>query len=248
MRPMLTLQRRHSPKCPDRDKGPNLLKCRGHCPLRVCGTTRRRQRVRLALKTRDLQRAARRLTEIEDRASGKPRKSINDAVSAFQAQHEDNADETKRRYKRIMRYFTEFCKTDSLAYVDQIDVEAMDRFAPSRNKLKSWRKDVELLRQFFEFCRDRDWTSKNPARALKIPRMQEANDVVPYTRNEIVKIIAACDQIGRSSYERRRARAMTLLMRHAGLRISDVVTLSREHIRGNRLGKTCRKKQQMDSG
>ena len=30
---------------------------------------------------------------------------------------------------------------------------------------------------------------------------------------------------------------MTLLMRHAGLRISDVVTLSREHIRGNRLEK-----------
>jgi integrase len=67
--------------------------------------------------------------------------------------------------------------------------------------------------------------------------MQEANNVVPYTRNEIVKIIAACDQIGRSSYERRRARAMTLLFRHAGLRISDVVTLSREHISGNRLEK-----------
>jgi hypothetical protein len=50
-------------------------------------------------------------------------------------------------------------------------------------------------------------------------------------QREIVKIIAACDQIGRSSYERRRARAMTLLMRYAGLRISDVVTLARAHPR-----------------
>jgi hypothetical protein len=43
------------------------------------------------------------------------------------------------------------------------------------------------------------------------------------------------DQIGRTSYERRRALAMMLLMRYAGLRISDVVTLSRDHIRGVRL-------------
>jgi hypothetical protein len=35
----------------------------------------------------------------------------------------------------------------------------------------------------------------------------------------------------------RRARAMTLLMRYAGLRISNVVTLSRDHVRGTRLEK-----------
>jgi integrase len=58
-----------------------------------------------------------------------------------------------------------------------------------------------------------------------------------YTRNDIVKIIAACEEFGRTSYERRRAHAMVLLMRYAGLRISDVVTLSRYHIKGNRLEK-----------
>ena len=196
---MLTIQRRHSPKCPDRIKGPNFLKCRGRCLLRACGTTDGSNRIRLSLKTRDLQRAARKLTEIEDRSSGKPRKAISQAVIAFKAQHEENADETQRRYKRTMRYFTEFCESDSLAYVDQLDVEAMDRFAPSRNKMRSWRKDVELLVQFFEFCRDRDWTTRNPARSLKIPRMKEANNVVPFTRDEIVMILRACDRLGRSS-------------------------------------------------
>lgn len=174
---------------------------------------------------------------MEDRVSGKPRKTITEAVVAFHAQHERNGDETKRRYKRLMRYFTEFCNASSLVYVDKVDVEAMDRYSPTRNQMKSWTKDVELLRQFFEFCRDRGWTSTNPAKTLKIQRMQEANDVVPYKQNEIVKIIAACDEIGRSSYERRRARAMTLLMRYAGLRISDVVTLAREHIQGRYLVK-----------
>jgi integrase len=191
----------------------------------------------VSLKTRDLQQAARKLTEMEDRLSGKPRKTVLDAVKAFQAQHEQNADETKRRYKRLLRYFTDFCAKDSLVYVDHIDVEALDRYALPRCKLRSWIKDVELLRQFFEFCRDREWTAKNPARALKVHRTREANEVMPYTRDEIVKIIAACDEIGRSSYERRRARAMVLLMRYAGLRISDVVTLERNHVRGVYLGK-----------
>ena len=45
------------------------------------------------------------------------------------------------------------------------------------------------------------------AKFIKIPKI-EAKEVVPYTRNEIVKIIAACDEFGRTSYERRRAHAM----------------------------------------
>jgi integrase len=114
----------------------------------------------------------------------------------------------------------------------------MDRYSLWRGKAGwAWIKEVELLTQFFEFCRDREWTGKNPARSLKRPRMIEANNIVPYTRQEVIAIIAACDQIGRTSYERLRARAMALLMRYAGLRISDVVTLSRDHIRGTRLEK-----------
>src|SRR5437870_1114950 len=65
-----------------------------------------------------------------------------------------------------------------------------------------------ILRQFFAFCIDREWTSKNPAKALKRPRLLEANDIVPFTSEEIVRIIAACDQIGRSVYERLRSRAI----------------------------------------
>ena len=236
MTAMLTLQTRHSKKCRENTKktaGRNKPKCR--CPVWVCGMADGR-RVRISLKTRDLQRAARRLTEMEDRLSGKPRKTIIDAVNAFHGQHEKNGDETKRRYKRVLRYFIEFCRSYPLTYVDQADVEAMDSYAVTRNTLRSWNKDVELLVQLFEFCRDRGWTTKNPARALRIPKL-EATDVVPYTRDEVVKIIAACDGIGKSSYERRRARAMTLVMRFAGLRISDVVTLSREHIKGRRLEK-----------
>jgi site-specific recombinase XerD len=183
---------------------------------------------------------------MEDRVSGKPRKTISDAVSAFQAQHQGKASETKRKYKRILGFLLAFCANASIRYLDQVNVVGMDRYSLWRAKAGwAWVKEVELLTQFFEFCRDREWTAKNPARSLKRPRMIEANNIVPYTRQEVIAIIAACDQIGRTSYERRRARAMTLLMRYAGLRISDVVTLSRDHIRGTRLEKRAIKNHRM---
>lgn len=245
MTAMLTLQRRHSPKCPNHNKAPDRKETKCRCPLWACGMVDQR-RVRLSLKTRDLQRAARRLTEIEDRISGKPRKTVSDAVSAFQTQHEGKAPETKRKYKRILGFFGAFCADASISYLDQVNVESMDRYTLRRAKTGwAWVKEVELLTQFFEFCRDREWTAKNPARSLKRPRMIEANDIVPYTRQEIIAIIAGCDGIGHSSYERRRARAMTLVMRYAGLRISDVVTLSRDHIHGNRLEKRAIKNKRM---
>jgi site-specific recombinase XerD len=245
MTTMLTLQRRHSPKCRNRNKVPGRKEPRCRRPLWACGMVDQR-RVRLSLKTRDLQRAARRLMEIEDRISGKPRKTIADALSAFAAQHSGKAPETKRKYKRILGFLLDFCADASIRYLDQVNVETMDRYSLWRTKSGwAWIKEVELLRQFFEFCRDREWTAKNPARSLKLPRMTEANNILPYTKQEIIAIIAACDQIGRTSYERRRARAMTLLMRYAGLRISDVVTLSRDHMRGTRLEKRAIKNHQM---
>jgi site-specific recombinase XerD len=187
---------------------------------------------------------------MEDRLSGKPRKPLEAAVRAFltpyDKKHEETPTDTKRKYTRILTTFGDLCARESLTYVDQVDVVAMDRYSALRFREGwGWIKEVDLLVQFFEFCRDREWTTKNPARSLKRPIMIEANDVVPYTQEVIVKIIAACDHFGKNSYERRRARAMVLLMRFAGLRISDVVTLSRDHIHGNRLEKRAVKNHRM---
>src|ERR1019366_4485915 len=145
-----------------------------------------------------------------------------------------------------LRYLAEYCANQQLRHVHQIGVETMDSYALWRNKTNwTWIKEIEILRQFFAFCIDREWTRKNPARALKRPRLLEANDVVPFTSAEIVRIIIACDEIGRAKYERLRARAMVLLMRYAGLRVSDVVTLSRDHIDGRHLEKRAVKNRRM---
>jgi integrase len=204
------------------------------------------KRVRTSLKTRDLQRAARRLAEIEEAGLGRPRKLLTDAIEAFHAQHAGHAPETKRKYKRVLASLNDYCARDTLRYVDQVTVEGMDGYAIWRNKENwTWIKEIEILRQFFAFCIDREWARRNPAKTLKRPRLLEPNDIVPYTPGEIVLIIVACDQIGRGSYERRRARAMVLLMRYAGLRVSDVVTLSRDHINGRHLRKRAVKNGRM---
>jgi len=57
----------------------------------------------------------------------------------------------------------------------------------------------------------------------------------PYTKTEIIKILFACDTFGKSSYERLRAKAMILLMRFYGLRVSDVATLRRDRIKKDHL-------------
>jgi integrase len=126
-------------------------------------------------------------------------------------------------------------------------VESLDGYPLWRNNKWNWTwiKEVEILIQFFRFCVDREWTTKNPAKALKRPRLLEANDKEPYTKEEIERMIAACDFIGRASYERLRARAMVLVLRFAAPRISDVVTLGREHIKGNHLEKRAIKNGRM---
>jgi site-specific recombinase XerD len=154
------------------------------------------------------------------------------------ALHDGRAEETKRKYKRLLGYLEEYCNKHCIELLDQVALEVLDGDSRSRAKQNwTWLRELELLRQFFNFCIDREWTTKNPAKRLTRPRLFEANDIKSYTLAEIVKMFAACLQIGRTSYERLRALAMVLVVRYAGLRISDVVTLSRQHIRGNRLEK-----------
>jgi len=236
----LTIQRRHSRSCPDRHRGANFLKCRGRCPLWVAGTLDG-QRIRRSLRTRDLQRAAQRLGTFLDSIT-RPRKRLTEAVEAFLGAHKDRAPETIRKYARLLRYLVEFCRGRGLEHVDEVTAEHLDEYAALRARARwAWVKEIELLRQFFAFSIEREWATKNPAKAIRPPKLTEPNQVIPYTHEEIVRILRACDEIGRSAYERLRAKAMVLLMRYTGLRISDVVTLDRSHIHGDYLVKRLHK-------
>jgi integrase/recombinase XerC len=124
-----------------------------------------------------------------------------------------------------------FCDEHGLDSVAEVTTEQIDLFRASRGlKQITSSKELEILRLFCGFCFDRKWANENVAKRLKSPRNIKPNDVQPFTTAEVAAIIKACDLIGRTSYERLRARAMILTLRYTALRIGDVGLLSRDRI------------------
>jgi hypothetical protein len=75
---------------------------------------------------------------------------------------------------------------------------------------------------------------KEPAQKdEKMPPDPKPKPREPYTQEEIIRILAATESFGESSYERLRTRAIVLLLRYYGLRVSDVATLRKDRIRND---------------
>ena len=130
-----------------------------------------------------------------------------------------------------------FCESRRIDAVAEMTAGLLDAFRAGRSlKPISSSRELQLLRQFCGFCADRRWAVENVAARIKSPRNIMPNDVEPFTTAEVSEIIKACDAIGRTSYERRRAKAMVLALRYTALRIGDVAMLARDRISeaGNR--------------
>ncbi len=229
---MLNLFRRHTPKCPHRKRGRTFVKCR--CPIWADGELDGK-RYRRSLKVRDWARAARKLAQLEER-NGVPSKSVKDAARAFLEGHQEWAAGTSRKYSRVLGYLEDLAKRERIDSLAEFGLEALDCYRAARNIcLLTWTKELQILRHFFAWCRERGWVDVNPAKQIHMPKNVKPVEVRPYTPAEVVDILAACQEIGRGPYERLRARAMVLLMRYTGLRISDVATLRKDRVRDGRL-------------
>jgi site-specific recombinase XerD len=230
---MLSLYRRHTENCPHKDKGQGHIKC--NCPIWCYGQGDDGKQVRESLKTRDWARAGRRVAKRE--SPDAPRfKPVAEAVAAFERHIQSLEPSTQRVYNNRLRHLTAYCNRAKLEDVAEVTVDQLDAFRASRGLARiTAQKELETLRQFFSFCRDRDWIKDNPARRIKSAKNIKPAEVVPYTAEEIARILGACDFIGHSDYERRRARGMVLLLHHTALRISDVATLARDRVRDGRI-------------
>jgi site-specific recombinase XerD len=118
----------------------------------------------------------------------------------------------------------------------ELTIEHLDAYRAGRGLSPTTSgKELQTLRQFLAFCFERRWIPDNPAKKIKLPRNIRPEEVVPYSHSEVSNIVAACEKIGRGPYERLRARAMVLLLRYTGLRISDVATLERDRAQAGQL-------------
>ena len=100
-------------------------------------------------------------------------------------------------------------------------------------------KRMEMLRKFFSFCVDAEWIEKSPAKLVKMPPAKY-DPTLPFTDQEMEKILWAADLI-REAHPKipqetpKKLKALILLMRYSGIRISDAVMFRREKLKDNKL-------------
>ena len=134
----------------------------------------------------------------------------------------------------------EHAKTVGLRFLTEFDHPAVSAFrAGWKDGPRSSANKLERLRALFRFGMKRKWTTENPAGELKAPRITLC-PTLPYTREEMIKILATTEkylnEMPKHGKENgRRIRALVLLLRYSGMRISDAVNLRSSQIKGNRL-------------
>jgi site-specific recombinase XerD len=100
-------------------------------------------------------------------------------------------------------------------------------------------KRLEMVRKFFTFCMDSDWIEKNPARGVESPPVKY-DPTLPFTDEEMEKILWAAESIREAHPQipkgtEKKLKALILLMRYSGIRISDAVMFRRDKLKNGKL-------------
>ncbi len=237
---MLTIYRRHKKACGHRHKGRRHRGC--GCPIWVDGFIGRKE-IRKSLDLCDWQKAQDKVREweaqnrvIQEVAPPEP-KSLQSAWESFIADGTARGlrEPTIKKYGYFRKRMEAFAEDRGLRFLIEFNVETLTQFRATWNSQNlSALKKLELLRAFFEFCQDQEWIEKNPARKIKNPKITQ-RPTLPFTQDEVLRTVAACDEFEGSLLSRLRVRALVLLLRFSGLRIGDAVTLARDRIHAEKL-------------
>lgn len=158
---------------------------------------------------------------------------VKNAIKAFLANCETNGVQaaTLRKYRNSLSRLVSFAESNGILLLAEIKVIHLDQFRAEREIAPiTSLKELETLRQFWSYCVARELCKENVAMKIAGPKISSPNNVEPYSTDEIKRIIAATEEFGRTQYERKRAKAIVLVLRYTALRISDVATLRRDRI------------------
>lgn len=224
---------------------------RGHlrcsCPLWVDGRLQG-ERIHKALGTTDWQTAQQIVRELETGGKVLLLQCDNEPITIGRAWDRFLTDlevrklhgSTLRKYRLLKRQMQEFAAARGFNLLRQLETETLDEFRSVwKDGALSASKKLERLRAFFQFARKRKWVDENPATDLRAPRIP-LNPTLPYTREEMLQIIAAIDRY-RELFPKRgaenalRMRGLVLLLRYSGMRISDAVSLTTDKLQGDKL-------------
>jgi integrase/recombinase XerD len=205
-------------------------------------------KIHQSLHTRDWQKAQRIVREWEATGERKIEASESEPVTVEQAWQKFIADlearklheSTIRKYRLLSRQMKDYAALEGLRFLKELDIDAVGQFRCQwHDGALSAAKKLERLRAFFCFSQRRGWIGENPASELKSPRIP-IRATLPFTHDEMTRTLSAVDiYVKKASPSGRengmRLRALVLLLRYTGMRISDVINLNAERIVGNRL-------------
>ena len=224
---MLAAYRRHRAGCKHRSR--RYKSC--SCPIWAQGILRGKS-VRKSLGLTSWEAAARKINELEIHG--------DNAVSVETAVDRWLDDCAARNLKpQSVRKYREVGKELKVKWAGYLVVSpTVDDVRKLREGWKyqgtTTQKRLELVRAFFSFCLASGWIQTNPGKMVKAPKVRLV-PTLPYSDNEWKKILWALDAYGEIHEQspvrvRKQLRALVLLLRYSGLRISDAVSLKRERV------------------
>ncbi len=186
-----------------------------------------------------------------------PRITINDAMAAYLAVREGAkiAPATMRKHRTFTKQLAAFADAHGYAMLDQFTSADIDLFYSGwKLGARAKAKRLGTLRAFFRFCAKRKWVAVDATDPKSIGPVSSdlkppigANCVankVPFTDEELQRIIRACDQLEPISWSNHKTRGVWTgedvkdfiwVTVYTGLRISDVGLFNVNRLRGNEL-------------
>lgn len=149
------------------------------------------------------------------------------AAEKFIASKSAKAQNTLKLYTDAVSHFREWCEAqgiETLASLKRIHIQ--DYFAEYGGAWKTSTAAGKLtfIRVYLNYCVDNEWLAKSPAssRSLSFGKTSKSDATrLPFTPDEITKILAVADSKGPTVY------ALVLLMLYTGMRISDATFCER---------------------
>jgi integrase/recombinase XerD len=224
---------RHSSDC-SHQSDRFYRRCRCRKWIYLAGT-----RKRIPANTRSWDQAVRKAREMEEEALSPGGCRVSEAVSLFIASKEqqNSSKDWVDKFRYDLKQLVDFFKTTPSIKVHDVSLEQLEKFRGTwKGASISRSKRQERLRQFFGYCLKHRWCTENVAASLSRIKV-DMPETLPLTVEQFEAALKAADTYhprGKDGdWRRRRARAMLLLCRHSGLRISDAAKLERVRLLDN---------------
>jgi site-specific recombinase XerD len=146
-----------------------------------------------------------------------------------------------QRYRIIFGQLDAFAAAEGLQFFNQLDTRTLTKFRGTwkGNSGLADLKKLERLRAFCKFAVVNGYAARNPAQALENPKILP-NPTLPFSSEEMLRILATAAQYiaeraGQAKTRALRVRALALLLRYTGLRISDAVGCAVDRVQNGKV-------------